>query len=148
MPGVQDVVVDVSAQLTEEGGVTMGLVLFPADGDVTSPDVEWAYSGFAMFRRWLAQIEGFALDDMEGFDGERPWSSVRTTLQPLLDHPDDRGELTPAQCAVLLPRLEEIRDHPVSDGGDPDVRQHIEDIGRLITVLRICVAKDVELYFG
>ncbi|MER6835378.1 hypothetical protein ABT320_15600 [Streptomyces cellulosae] len=126
----------------------MGLVLFPDDGDVTSPDVDWTYSGFAMFRRWLAQIEGFALNDMDGFCGERQWSSVHTTLEPLLNHPDDHGELTPAQCATILPRLEEIRDHHVADGCDPDIRQHAKDIGRLVTVLRMCVAKDLDLCFG
>ncbi|NEC49920.1 hypothetical protein G3I18_15220 [Actinospica acidiphila] len=126
----------------------MGLMLFPGDGDVTSPHVEWSHSGFALFRRWLAQIEGFELDEMDGFGGERPWSGVHTTLEPLLNHPDDHGELTPAHCAAVLPRLEEIHDHHVSDAGDPDVRQHFEDVGRLITVLRICVAKDAELYFG
>ncbi|MEU6337722.1 hypothetical protein ABZ839_25380 [Streptomyces cellulosae] len=126
----------------------MGLVLFPDDGDVTSPDVDWAYSGFAMFRRWLAQIEGFALDDMDGFGGERQWPTVHTTLEPLLNHPDDHGELTPVQCAAILPRLEEIRDHHVADDSDPNIRQHAKDIGRLVTVLRICVAKDVDLCFG
>nr|WP_033274308.1 hypothetical protein [Actinospica acidiphila] len=126
----------------------MGLMLFPGDGDVTSPDVEWTYSGFVSFRGWLARIEGFTLDDMDGFGGERPWSSVHTTLAPLLDHPDDHGELTPAQCAAILPRLEEVHDDHVADDSDPDVRQHVEDVGRLITVLRICVAKDAELCFG
>ncbi|WP_406717684.1 hypothetical protein [Streptomyces althioticus] len=71
-----------------------------------------------------------------------------TTLAPLLDHPDDHGELTPAQCAAILPRLEEVHDDHVADDSDPDVRQHVEDVGRLITVLRICVAKDAELCFG
>ncbi|WP_406462084.1 hypothetical protein OH768_43365 [Streptomyces sp. NBC_01622] len=85
----------------------MGLMLFPGDGDVTSPDAAWSYSGFDMFRRWLAQAEGFALGEMYGFGGDRPWSSVTTVLKPLLDHPDDDGP-----------------------------------------VMRLCLDKDVELYFG
>ncbi|MFH9733913.1 hypothetical protein [Streptomyces sp. NPDC017260] len=46
--------------------------------------------------------------DMVGFGGQRAWSSVTTTLEPLLHHPDDSGDLTPAQCAAMLPRLEEL----------------------------------------
>ena len=57
----------------------MGLVLFPGDGNVTSPDVSWSYTGFNVFREWLAQAEGFTLAEMHGFGGGRPWSSVSTT---------------------------------------------------------------------
>lgn len=67
----------------------MGLMLFPGDGDVTSPNISWSYTGFNMFREWLAQAEGFTLAEMNGFGGDRPWTSVSTTLAPLLDHPDD-----------------------------------------------------------
>jgi len=75
----------------------MGLVLFPGDGDTTSPDVSWSYSGFAAFRRRLAQAEGFTLSEMWGFGGERPWSEVPTVLKPLLEHPDVGGDdLSPA----------------------------------------------------
>ncbi|GGZ40318.1 hypothetical protein GCM10010344_01020 [Streptomyces bluensis] len=81
----------------------MGLVLFPADGDITSPDVSWSYTGFGVFRRWLAQAEGFDLSEMCGFGGQRPWNGVSTMLAPLLNHPDDDGpDLTPAQCALCL----------------------------------------------
>ncbi|GAB7036059.1 hypothetical protein AB0G35_24255 [Streptomyces sp. NPDC021749] len=87
----------------------MGLVLFPGDDDTSSPDVSWSYTGFGVFRRWLAQAEGFALDEMHGFGGRRPWSDVSTTLAPLLNHPDDDGpDLSPIQCAAILPRLKEI----------------------------------------
>ncbi|MHC5699884.1 hypothetical protein OTC26_000250 [Streptomyces tirandamycinicus] len=70
----------------------MGLVLFPGDGDNSSPDVSWSYSGFAAFRRRLAETEGFVLCEMRGFGGRRPWSEVSTALEPLLDHPDDGGD--------------------------------------------------------
>ncbi|MGR4877873.1 hypothetical protein ACIPUC_00230 [Streptomyces sp. LARHCF249] len=50
----------------------MGLTLFPGDGDTNSPDVDWSYSGFPAFRRQLARAEGFDLDEMSGFGGERP----------------------------------------------------------------------------
>ncbi|MER6150680.1 hypothetical protein ACWCQB_16930 [Streptomyces hirsutus] len=126
----------------------MGLMLFPGDDDVASPDVSWSYTGFGMFRKWLAQVEGFALAGMDGFGGDRQWSSVSTTLAPLLNHPDDEGDLTPAQCAAMLPRLEEILGRHEPDAGDPLLRRRIEDVSALVTVLRICVDKDVELVFG
>ncbi|GGM06594.1 hypothetical protein GCM10010129_58050 [Streptomyces fumigatiscleroticus] len=40
----------------------MGLMIAPGDDDVTSPDVSWSYTGFHMFRDWLARTEGFTLN--------------------------------------------------------------------------------------
>lgn len=126
----------------------MGLILCPGDGDVASPDVSWSYTGFGVFRRWLAQTEEFDLCEMRGFGGQRVWSEVNTTLTPLLNHPDDDGpDLSPAQCASLLPRLREIADQWPDGSKDPLVQQHIDSIRRLVTVLRLCVEKDVDLLF-
>jgi hypothetical protein len=130
-------------------GAKMGLMLFPGDDDVASPDVSWSYTGFSMFRKWLAQTEGFALAEMAGFGGDCQWSSVSTTLAPLLNHPDDDGpDLAPAQCAAMLPRLEAILDQRQPDDSDPALRRRIEDVSQLVTVLRFCVDKNVELIFG
>ncbi|MCL3999017.1 hypothetical protein M4438_36965 [Streptomyces lavenduligriseus] len=127
----------------------MGLMLFPGDDDVESPDISWSYTGFSMFRKWLAQAEGITLTEMDGFGGERQWCSVSTTLAPLLNHPDDDGpDLAPAQCAAMLPRLEAVLDQRQPDDSDPVLRRRIEDVRQLITVLRFCVDKDVELIFG
>ncbi|MFD4416070.1 hypothetical protein ACFVXW_09690 [Streptomyces sp. NPDC058251] len=127
----------------------MGLVLFPGDDNTDSPDVSWSYTGFGMFREWLAQIEGFTLDEMRGFGGERPWSEVSTTLTPLLDHPDDDGpDLTPAQCAAILPRLSEIAGQPQDDRLDPVRQRRIQDVRQLVVVLRLCIERDVDLLFG
>jgi hypothetical protein len=127
----------------------MGLMLFPGDGDVTTPDISWSYSGFSMFREWLAQAEGFTLAEMDGFGGDRPWSNVSTTLAPLLDHPDDDGpNLTPAQCAAMLPRLEAIIDQRRLEGSDSVLQRRIDDTRQLVTVMRFCVDEDVELVFG
>ncbi|GAA2432252.1 hypothetical protein GCM10010405_13980 [Streptomyces macrosporus] len=118
----------------------VGLVLFPGDGDITSPDVSWSYTGFNAFRRRLAQAEGFDLSGMCGFGGQRPWSDVSTTLTPLLDHPDDDGpDLTPAQCAAILPRLEEIA-HQWQEGGQrsapPTAHRRHPPVGGCPTALR------------
>ncbi|MGW6479513.1 hypothetical protein ACWGDS_16665 [Streptomyces sp. NPDC055059] len=126
----------------------MGLVLFPGDGDNSSPDVSWSYSGFAAFRRRLAETEGFALSEMWGFGGERLWSDVSTALEPLLDHPDDGGDdLSPAECASILLRLEAITDQWAREGDVEYLQQHIEDARQLADVLRLCIEKDVPLTF-
>ncbi|MEY9809860.1 hypothetical protein ACFYMR_30660 [Streptomyces albogriseolus] len=127
----------------------MGLVLFPGDDDTSSPDVSWSYTGFGAFRRWLAQAEGFTLDEMHGFGGQRPWNDVSTTLAPLLDHPDDDGpDLTPAQCAAIRFRLQEIADQREGGSTDPLLQRHMDDARQLVVVLQFCVEKDVNLLFG
>ncbi|MFE7216637.1 hypothetical protein ACFU93_43830 [Streptomyces sp. NPDC057611] len=123
-------------------------MLFPGDGDVTSPDVSWSYTGFNMFRKWLAHAEGFTLAEMNGFDGDHTWSSISTTLAPLLDHPDDDGSLTPAQCAAMLPRLEAIIDQLPHKDSDPVLQRRVGDARQLVTVMKYCLDKDVELIFG
>jgi hypothetical protein len=124
-------------------------MLFPSVDDVASPDISWSYTGFGMFRKWLAEAEGFTLAEMDGFGGDRQWCSVSTTLGPLLNHPDDDGpDLAPAQCAAMLPRLEAILGQRQPDDSDPVLRRRIEDVGQLITVLRFCVEKGVALTFG
>ncbi|MDX3642239.1 hypothetical protein P1P70_23055 [Streptomyces sp. MB09-02B] len=123
-------------------------MLFPGDGDTSGPDVGWSYGGFAAFRARLAQAEGFTLSDMWGFGGERPWNDVSTPLKPLLDRPDDGGgELSAAECAAMLARLDAITDEWRRQADDPLLRQHAEDAGQLAVVLRRCVEKGVGLLF-
>ncbi|MFE1850602.1 hypothetical protein ACFYYI_42295 [Streptomyces sp. NPDC002387] len=124
----------------------MGLMLAPGDDNVTGPDVSWSYTGFNMFREWLAQAEGLTLAEMNGFGGDRMWDSVSTTLAPLLDHPDDEGSLTPTQCAAMLPRLEAITDQQPKDG-DPVHERRVDDMRQLVAVVRYCLEKEVELIF-
>ena len=127
----------------------MGLTLFPGDGDNSSPDVSWSCVRFHAFRELLARAEGFELDAMAGFGGERAWGEVATVLEPLLDHPDVCGDdLSPADCAAMLPRLEAIADGWPRDSTDPAFREHLEGARRLAVVLRLCVEKQVPLVFG
>ncbi|MFH9658159.1 hypothetical protein ACH4NF_08575 [Streptomyces sp. NPDC017248] len=126
----------------------MGLCLFPGDGDLTSPDVSWSCSGFSAFRQRLAQAEGFTLLDMWGFGGDWQWSEISSTLEPLLDHPDDAGDLSADDCARVLPRLAEIITEWETDADDPTLARHIEDARQLVIVLKICVDANVELLFG
>ncbi|MFF8476025.1 hypothetical protein [Streptomyces sp. NPDC015414] len=125
----------------------MGLMLCPADDDVASPDISWSHYGFNLFREWLAQVEGFALPEMAGFGGKRAWSSITTTLAPLLNHPDDDGGLTPTQCVAMLPRLKEIVGERPQVVDDPVLQRRINDIRQLIAVMKYCVDKGVPLDF-
>jgi hypothetical protein len=125
----------------------MGLCLFPDDGDIDSPDISWSYHGFGEFRRRLAEAEGIVLSEMRGFGGERSWSEVSTALEPLLDHPDDHGELTAAQCAAVLPRLEAVIQQWATEPDAPP-QAFVEQLRQLVVVLRLCVEKDVALLFG
>ncbi|MFE9728657.1 hypothetical protein ACFYQ5_35075 [Streptomyces sp. NPDC005794] len=56
----------------------MGLVLFPGDDDLTSPDISWSYTGLNMFRQWLASVEGFTLSEMNGFDETARGAALHT----------------------------------------------------------------------
>ncbi|MFJ3201295.1 hypothetical protein [Streptomyces sp. NPDC086989] len=127
----------------------MGLILYPGDGDNSSPDATWSCVRFHSFRRRLARSEGFDLDGMWGFGGDRPWSGVSTVLEPLLDHPDVCGDdLSPDDCAVMLPRLEAITHAWAQDDDGPLLHRHLEDARRLADVLRFCVERQVPLLFG
>lgn len=69
---------------------------------------QWDYLSFGMFRARLAAAEGIALDRMVGYHGDREWSTAATDLEPLLNHADDRGVLTAAQCRRVSPRLRQL----------------------------------------
>ncbi|MFD8821440.1 hypothetical protein ACFV1C_03595 [Streptomyces sp. NPDC059605] len=126
----------------------MGLTLFPGDGDISSPDVSWSCTGFSAFRKRLAQAEGFSLPEMWGFGGNRPWSDISTTLEPLLDHPDAGGDnLSTADCAAMLPRLQAIIGEWLEEPDEPLLQQHIQNARQLMAVLLFCVDESVELVF-
>ncbi|MFF4391184.1 hypothetical protein ACFY0G_31025 [Streptomyces sp. NPDC001552] len=127
----------------------MGLILYPDDGDNSSPDATWSCVRFHAFRERLARAEGFDLSTMWGFGGDRPWLDVSTTLEPLLDHPDVGGDgLSTDDCAAMLPRLEAITGAWLEEPAEPLLQQLIEDARQLAVVLRFCVDRDVELLFA
>ncbi|WP_308434415.1 hypothetical protein [Streptomyces anandii] len=70
-------------------------------------------------------------------------------LEPLLNHPDDGGDdLTPADCAVVLPRLQAIADGWAQESDDDPLRhQDTEDARRLAGFLRVCINRRVPLLF-
>jgi hypothetical protein len=115
----------------------------------------WAYSGFSHFRELLAAAEGFALNDMQGFStgnpfkgtrvpGTRSWDEITTSIKPLLDHPDDDGELTPAECAQVAPRLREIA---TGWDPDPDLSRHRHRGLLLADCMDMCARLGTDLWF-
>jgi hypothetical protein len=76
--------------------------------DFSHTAAQWSYTGFGAFRRALALFEGINLDDMQGFGGDRDWSTVATDLAPLLNHSDCDGEMTPDECRQVAPRLRQV----------------------------------------
>ena len=56
-------------------------------------------------RKRLAAAEGFDLDSMRGFDGDREWADVRSDLLPLLNHSDSEGWLLPEGIGEAPERL-------------------------------------------
>lgn len=134
----------------------MGLDMCPADrhpdGEnikVGVPSASQSYGGFHRCRTLLAAEDGIDLESMAGFtEGGVPWAEVSTTLAPLLNHSDCDGELTPAECSVILPRLKEIR---LSwSAADSDDQRHGWDLGNLdslIDVVTYCATVGVNLNF-
>lgn len=109
--------------------------------DFSHCEARWSYSGFGRFRRRLAKQIGINLDDMYGFGGEREWDTVNDPIKPLLDHSDCDGVLTPEECKLVYPRLEElIRDW---DDEDYDKQQALE----LIEGMKYCIELDEDLEF-
>ena len=126
----------------------MGLCRLAMDDDGDGPDANWSYGRFANFRTRLAAAEGFVLHEMRGFGGDRPWSSVQTTLEPLLDHPDDHGVVSSADCAAVLPRLVEIITGWAAGVPDRALADQISTARDLVTVMSVCVEKGSALLFA
>lgn len=68
----------------------------------------WSYSGFSHFRQRLASAIGIELSSMRGYGGNVEWSTVADPIAPLLNHSDCDGELAPAVCSTVAPRLAEL----------------------------------------
>lgn len=125
----------------------------PEGRQPNDPEPSWSYLGFAAFRRRLAADAGFDLDTMSGFkprdaDADwvgRDWSEVDTGLEPLLNHSDCDGELTPEQAAVLAPALDAALDR--FDPGDWVQSYDLEHGRELVQLLRIAAAQQITVQF-
>lgn len=58
-----------------------------------------SYSTFNLFRKRIAEIIGFNLDDMKGFGGTKEWGDQ--PFKELLNHSDCDGELNQGDCEDL-----------------------------------------------
>ena len=109
------------------------------------PHPQWSYGGFHAFRKRLAEAEAFDLEQMAGFaKAGRSWDDVTTELAPLLSHSDCDGEMTPDECAAVLPRLHGIiTEWALTDPCGYDVRAGRE----LCAAMELCASEGVPLLF-
>lgn len=117
----------------------------------TDPWPQWSYGGFGQFRRRLARHIGLDLEQMHGFGGEGDWAAVASPLRHLLDHADDRGELTPKQAAELAPVLRQALEE-IGRGVEPgeDVRWDYDRRAgaELVQLLELCAREDLPVEFS
>jgi hypothetical protein len=67
------------------------------------------YSAFGEWRRAIAEVLGFELNEMRGFGGTRSWSELPPDpLHKLLDHSDCDGSLEHADTLAIAERLEQV----------------------------------------
>lgn len=81
--------------------------------DVSHGAWHGAYSRFARFRAAIAEVVGFHLGSMEGFErGDTkglPWSTLPPDpLHALLNHSDCDGEIAPEHLTALATRLHNV----------------------------------------
>jgi hypothetical protein len=85
--------------------VDMGLDISVDHGDYSFR--AGSYSGFHMWRNWLASIAGIDLDDMTGFGGRTSWEPD-TPFRELLFHSDCDGYLGLRDCRNLKKDFEQF----------------------------------------
>ena len=116
-----------------------------ADGTRTTCCPQWAYDRFSQFRSRLAEAEGFNLREMQGFGGHQGWDGVESDLKSLLNHSDCAGDLTPAECAQVFPRLRQIVEG--WDLDDPAFDYDRRNGLVLATCMEACARNDTALEF-
>ncbi|KZE47058.1 hypothetical protein AV540_20985 [Brevibacillus parabrevis] len=109
--------------------------------DFSHCEARWAYSGCHRFRQRLATQVGFDLNAMDGFDGTRSWDEINDPIVPLLNHSDCDGVLTPEECSLVYPRLEQLI--PFWNDDDRDKRNALW----LIEGMKLCVEQNEGLEF-
>ncbi|MBS2031718.1 MAG: hypothetical protein JST54_27725 [Deltaproteobacteria bacterium] len=82
-------------------------------------EAEWpSFTALLEFRRKLAAEVGLRLDEMDGFGGTTPWSTVADPIAPLLMLEDVSGSLPVGVCATVAARLEQLTRHWRADDAD------------------------------
>lgn len=109
--------------------------------DFSHSNAHWSYSGFYNFRRRLAQEINVDLEMMDGFGGGIPFDLIKDSIEPLLNHSDCGGGLTPSDCAKVAPRLREL----VKGWADDDYDK-INAL-RLAEGMEEAISKDVNFEF-
>ncbi|MEU8972135.1 hypothetical protein AB0D11_23150 [Streptomyces monashensis] len=88
-----------------------------------------------------AQRVPVAVHDRQGARADhlrRPHLACATSL-PVGRFGSPGPDLTPAECAAIPPRLRELADQQQGRSTDPLLQRHVDDVDRLVAVLRLCV---------
>ena len=100
------------------------------------------YSSFARFREQLANCIGTNLNNYEGYGGTVKFSTLQHDLEPLLNHSDCDGTLSPDECERIIKGLNSIL---------PNVPPECEDLKKSIVQFRdgcqSAVDADEDVYF-
>ena len=111
------------------------------------PHPQWSYGGFSRFRERLAKTEGFDLDEMRGFGGTREWDTVSTELEPLLNHSDCDGEMSPADCLRVYPRLEQVIADWKARADAADYYYDVRSGEALVAAMKLVATRHLTLIF-
>jgi hypothetical protein len=86
---------------------------------------------------------------MRGFDAEKDWSTVASPLRHLLDHDNDRGDLTPQQAAELAPALQQALKEIGRDADPGNFLWHYDRRAgaELVSLLQVCAQEGVAVEF-
>lgn len=105
-----------------------------------APDTpHWAYSGFMRFRRAVAASIRINIDEMGGFGGDKPWDKSHP-LTPFLYHSDCDGDLSPSDCGLIYPVLQQV----LSNWPDDADKQRGQ---KLCECMKFCAENNVTLIF-
>lgn len=111
-------------------------------------DAYFSFRTFHMFRQRIARMAGINLDEMEGYsDPGKPWSDVDDPLVPLLHRSDCDGEISPADCERLAPRLLQLLDAWQESDGDALYAYAQLNGRKLVRGMENCIAMDHSLQF-
>lgn len=96
-----------------------------------------AYSGYARWRIAIANAAGFDLDEMDGFDGIKPWTTE--PFQLILNHSDCDGGYSIEQIPELLQELYDIKILNVDD---------YEQSDKLIRLCKVALSLNLSIEFA
>ena len=82
--------------------------------DTTHSAWSGSCSRFHQWRRYIADLNGINLDQMDGFGGDKEFD-LKDDLTPLLSHSDCDGILTPEECERIARALTNMLERGIDE---------------------------------